>query len=227
MHHIIAVCGSAGFWTPAKSAPYEEALRQAGIEPAFASPADPLPTNFPGLLLMGGSDVNPALYGEVPHPEAGAPDDARDRLELTLIEDALRRDVPILAICRGVQILNVQHGGTLVQHLATTARHRVKSEDPGEAVHTVEVEQDTRLAAIVGEPSRLDVNSRHHQAIARAGAELRITAHDPEDGTIEAVERTDRRFVIGVQWHPENQAARDVREAKLFQEFAAAFRSAY
>jgi len=222
---VIAVCGSAGFWTPGKSAPYEAALRQAGVEPLFISPSDPPPATFSGLLLMGGSDVNPALYGEAHHPETGPSDDARDRLELALIEDAVRRDVPILAICRGAQILNVQHGGTLVQHLAATARHRVKAENPGKVIHSVEVERGSRLASIVGEPSSLDVNSRHHQAIARAGHELRITARDPEDGTIEAVERTDRRFVIGVQWHPENQANRDVRQAKLFQEFAAAARS--
>lgn len=171
---------------------------------------------------MGGSDVNPALYCEAPHPEALRPDNARDRLELTLIHDALGRDVPVLAICRGMQMLNVQHGGTLVQHLETSVRHRVKSEDPGEIVHSVEVIPGSRLAAIVGAPPQLDVNSRHHQAIATVGVGLAVSARDPEDGTIEAVERSDRRFVIGVQWHPENQAGRDRRQAALFAAFASA-----
>lgn len=224
---VIAVCRSVEFRTPAKSPPYEEALRQAGIQPIFVSPGGAVPTDFGGLLLMGGSDVNPARYGEKPHPEAGAPDDARDELECALIQDAIARDVPLFAICRGVQILNVQHGGTIAQHLETTERHRVKSGDPGLPVHAVEVARGTRLAAIVGEPLRLDVNSRHHQAIAKVGEGLWVSARDPEDGTIEAVERDDKRFVVGVQWHPEDQAGCDVRAAKLFQAFAAAIHSGH
>lgn len=225
MKQVIAVCGSTQFWNPGKSQPYEEALRQAGIQPIFVSPGGVVPIEFTGLLLMGGSDVNPGRYGEAPHPEAGAPDNTRDELECALIEDALERDVPVFAICRGVQILNVQHGGTIIQHLETAERHRVKSHDPGLAVHPVEVTPGTRLAAIVGDPSRLDVNSRHHQAIAKVGGGLRVVARDPGDGTIEAIERDDKRFVVGVQWHPEDQACRDARAARLFEAFAAAIES--
>lgn len=222
MKQAIAVCGSPGFWSPAKSQPYEEALRRAGIEPVLVSPGGAIPADFAGLLLMGGSDVNPGRYGETPHPDAGTPDDARDELECALIKDAMERDVPLFAICRGLQILNVQHGGSLVQHLDNAERHRVRPGEPGLPAHPVEVVRDARLAAIVGGPSTLNVNSRHHQAIARVGQGLLISARDPEDGTIEAVERDDKRFVIGVQWHPENQIVRDPRAAKLFHAFAAA-----
>jgi gamma-glutamyl-gamma-aminobutyrate hydrolase PuuD len=221
MKRVLAVCGSPDHWKPDNSLPYEEALRDAGIEPFLIEPGSAIPADVCGLLLMGGSDVNPVRYGEVRHSETDDPDDARDELECALIEDFLRRDLPLLAICRGVQILNVQHGGTLVQHLDSTERHRVKTTDRGLPAHKVEVMPGTKLAAITCEPLILDVNSRHHQAIAKPGNGLRISAHDPEDGTIEAVERPDKRFVVGVQWHPENQSPRDECQARLFRAFAA------
>jgi putative glutamine amidotransferase len=221
MKRVLAVCGS--HWKPDHSLPYEKALLDAGIQPVLIVPGADIPTDVAGLVLMGGTDVNPALYGETRLTETENPDDARDALECALIGDFLRRDLPLLAICRGIQILNVQHGGSLVQHLDSTARHRVKTpEDPGSPAHKVEVVPGTRLAAIAGEPLTLDVNSRHHQAIGRLGERLRVSARDPEDGTIEAVERPDRRFVIGVQWHPENQSPADERQAKLFRAFAEA-----
>lgn len=171
---------------------------------------------------MGGTDVNPTLYGEVRQSETDTSDDARDELECALIQEFLDRDLPLLAICRGIQILNVQHGGTLVQHLDSTARHRVKTADRGLPAHQVEIVPGTKLAAIAGESRSWDVNSRHHQAIGKLGGGLRVSARDPEDGMIEAVERPDKRFVIGVQWHPENQSITDARQAKLFQALAAA-----
>jgi putative glutamine amidotransferase len=220
MKRVLAVCGST--WKPEYSLPYEKALCGAGIEPVLITPGMDVPEHAAGLVLMGGSDVNPALYGETRVTETENPDDARDDLELALIGDFLQRDLPLLAICRGLQILNVQHGGSLVQHLDSTARHRVKTpENPGLPAHPVEIVPGTRLAAIAGEPLTLDVNSRHHQAIGRLGECLRVSARDPEDGTIEAVERPDKRFVIGVQWHPENMSAGDERQAKLFRSFAA------
>jgi|SRR5579863_2033976 len=220
MKRVLAVCGSR--WKPDYSLPYEKALCDAGIEPVLIRPGGERPSDVAGLVLMGGSDVNPTLYGETRVTETDNPDDARDDLEYALIGDFLRRDLPLLAICRGIQILNVQHGGTLVQHLDTTARHRVKTpENPGLAAHRVEIVPGTKLAAIAGGSLTWDVNSRHHQAIGRLGESLRVSARDPEDGTIEAVERPDKRFVLGVQWHPENQSATDERQAKLFQAFAA------
>jgi gamma-glutamyl-gamma-aminobutyrate hydrolase PuuD len=222
MKRVLAVCGSPGHWDPDYPLPYEDALRDAGVEPVLIQPGAEIPTDVSGLFLMGGTDVNPALYGEPRHPETDAPDDARDEFECALIQRFLDRDLPLLAICRGIQILNVQQGGTLVQHLDATARHRVNTSDRGLPAHRVEIVPGTKLAAIAGESSTWDVNSRHHQALARPGAALRVSARDPEDRTIEAVERPDKRFAIGVQWHPENQSPSDERQAKLFRAFAAA-----
>jgi gamma-glutamyl-gamma-aminobutyrate hydrolase PuuD len=222
MKQVLAVCGSPSHWKPDNSEPYEDALCEAGIEPVLVSPGDEIPVDISGLVLMGGSDVNPARYGEDPDSRTEDCDNARDELECALIRDALRRNLPLLAICRGIQILNVQHGGTLVQHLDTTPHHRVRTADKGLPAHKVAIVPGTRLAGIAGESLIWDVNSRHHQAIAKPGEGLIVSARDPEDGIIEAVERPDKRFVIGVQWHPENQSATDKRQAKLFQAFAAA-----
>jgi putative glutamine amidotransferase len=220
MKRVLAIGGS--HWKPEYSLPYEKALCDAGIEPVLITPGMDIPPDVAGLVLMGGSDVNPARFGETRVTETDDPDDARDDLECALIEDFLRRDLPLLAICRGLQILNVQQGGSLIQHLDSTERHRVKTpENPDLPAHQVEVVPGTKLAMIVGEPPILEVNSRHHQAIGRLGECLRVSARDPDDGTIEAVERPDKRFVVGVQWHPENMSAADERQAKLFRTFAA------
>ncbi len=221
MKRVLGVCGSD--WTPDQSAPYEQALRDAGIEPVLIQPGADVPTDVAGLLLMGGTDVNPTRFGEAPQAETDDPDDARDELECNLIQEFLGRDLPVLAICRGVQILNVEHGGTLVQHLDSTAHHQVRTpEYKGRPAHGVEIVPGTKLAAIEGAPFALSVNSRHHQAVGKLGEGLRVSARDPEDGTIEAVERPDKRFVVGVQWHPENMSAGDERQAKLFRAFAEA-----
>jgi putative glutamine amidotransferase len=223
MKQVLAVCGSPAHWRSGESEPYEEALRAAGIEAVLLSPGGPASiTGMAGLLLMGGSDVNPARYGEERHAETQEPDDARDELECALIGEAIARDLPLLAICRGIQILNVQHGGTLVQHLDSTKRHRQRRENRGLPAHRIEIIPGTRLAGIAGDARAWDVNSRHHQAIARVGDGLRVSARDAEDGTIEAVERPDKRFVVGVEWHPENMSAADERQARLFQAFAEA-----
>jgi putative glutamine amidotransferase len=223
MKRVLAICGSPEDWGPDDSRPYEEALRDAGLKPILISPGEQPPSDYSGLLLMGGSDVNPARYGEAPVAETENPDDARDDVECAIIRKALAQDLPILAICRGIQILNVQHGGTLIQHLPATEHHRVRTPDRGLPAHHVELLPGTRLATIAGESRTWDVNSRHHQAIGRLGSGLCVSGRDPFDGTIEAVERPDKRFVIGVQWHPENQIARkDGQAKKLFRAFAAA-----
>lgn len=220
MKYAVTVAGSSA--SADYPQPYFEALRAVGVG-LVAVTGKPLPKDCSGLLLMGGSDVNPALYGEARETETEESDDIRDALECALIEEVLERDLPLLAICRGLQILNVQHGGTLIQHLPSTARHRRSTEDRGTPVHQVGIVPATTLAAIEGEPLTLDVNSRHHQAIKRLGDRLHISARDSEDPTvIEAVERPDKPFVVGVQWHPENMSAADERQARLFQAFAAA-----
>lgn len=200
---------------------YEDAADAAGLEPVrrYADECACL-GDVAGLLLMGGTDVNPRLYGEEARAETDAPDDARDGLELALVGEALERDVPVLAICRGLQLLNVAHGGTLVQHLTATELHDPEAQDASLAVHDVAIEGGTRLAEIAGR-QQWAVNSRHHQAAARVGAGLRVSAR-AEDGTIEALEREDRRFVVAVQWHPEDQVRRYEEQRRLFEAFAAA-----
>jgi gamma-glutamyl-gamma-aminobutyrate hydrolase PuuD len=205
-----------------ETAPYEDALRAAGIEPLVLSPAEAEQIDgFDGLMLMGGSDVNPSRYGEAAHPMTQPPDDPRDEVESLLISEALERDAPLLAICRGLQILNVELGGSLVQHLDDSLGHRVRGGDKTRPVHGAEIVPGTRLAAIFGEPLTVAVNSRHHQAAGRVGKGLVISARS-NDGTIEGLERPDKRFVVAVQWHPENQAVSDERQARLFQAFARA-----
>jgi gamma-glutamyl-gamma-aminobutyrate hydrolase PuuD len=222
MKRVVTVSGSLA--SADYPRPYQEALRAVGIELAPVTAA-PMPAIAAGLLLMGGSDVNPARYGEARDAQAEEADNVRDELECALIEEALARDLPLLAICRGLQILNVQHGGTLIQHLPSSARHRQRTENRGMPVHQIEIVPGTVLAAITGGSLRLGVNSRHHQAIHRLGEGLLISARDSEDGTIEAVERPDKPFVVGVQWHPENMSATDPSQAHLFQAFAEALQT--
>lgn len=204
-----------------KLATYAVAARRGGVEPFGVEASGEASLNgAAGLLLMGGSDVNPELYGERPRPETDAPDDDRDRIELQLIEQAMQRDVPILAICRGLQILNVYHGGTLIQHLGSK-RHDSELENKAQPAHEVRFEHGSLLADIAG-AERWQVNSRHHQAVRRIGAGLQVSALDPEDQTIEGLERHDRKFVVAVQWHPEDQIIENEQQVKLFRRFAEA-----
>lgn len=201
---------------------YEEAIRAAGLEPvpAFAGGTVSL-DGAGGVLLMGGTDVNPKRYGVAPHPATDQPDDERDEFEWRIVDEAIERDLPVLAICRGLQLLNVYHGGTLIQHLSPAEPHDRKVEDNAAAVHEIAIEPDTRLAQIA-QTSRWAVNSRHHQAAHKIGAHLTVSARAVEDGTIEALERADKRFVLAVQWHPEDQVRRHEEQRKLFRAFAAA-----
>jgi putative glutamine amidotransferase len=203
-----------------KAQPYMDALRLAGADPV------PLLTDKPihfdgaaGLLLMGGTDVNPLRYGQQPLKETDKPDDERDEIELQAIEHAIQNDLPVLAICRGLQLLNVYHGGTLTQHLHSLHHHPpLERDDKSKPVHEVEIERGTVLASAMGLHS-VQVNSRHHQAVAAIGAGLQVSARDPQDGVIEGFERADKRFVVGVQWHPEDQVARQPEQLRLFQQF--------
>jgi len=154
-----------------------------------------------GVVFSGGADVDPSRYGAEPHPETDTPQTRRDAGELALLQAALARDVPVLAICRGFQLLNVARGGDLIQHLPEKVGHDVHKQVPGEFVeHPVEIKGGSRLASIVGESS--DVTSHHHQALGRVGDGLVETAW-AADGTLEAIEDPSRRFTVGVQWHPE------------------------
>ncbi len=161
-------------------------------------------------------------YGAEAHPETDTPQTRRDAGELALLQAALERDLPTLAICRGFQLLNIARGGDLVQHLPETVGNDDHKQIPGEfAVHPVEIKEDSRLGSIVG--GRSDVTSHHHQAPGRVGEGLVETAW-AADGTLEAFEDPDKRFAVGVQWHPE--AGEDQKLFDALVEEARAYRSA-
>jgi putative glutamine amidotransferase len=163
-----------------------------------------------GLILSGGNDVDPAAYGAETHAATGGVRPERDRAELALLEGALARDMPVLAVCRGSQLLNVARGGDLVQHLPEVVGDEKHRETPGVfSAHGVRVDPESRLGALVGE--RAPVQSHHHQGFGRVGADLREAAW-ADDGTLEAVEDPSKRFALGVLWHPE-----EGEDAALFE----------
>lgn len=191
---------------------YLTALEDAGLETVPLSPSDSDPTldGLDGLLLTGGGDLDPARYGAERHPLTKHVIGERDELELALLAEAERRNLPVLGICRGLQLLNLARGGTLHQHIEGH-----KGTD-----HAVTIEGASRAAAIFGAGDYL-VNSRHHQAVDRLGAGLAISAR-AADGTVEAVEDPTRPFVMAVQWHPEDRPA--TGDGRLFRAFAEAVR---
>jgi putative glutamine amidotransferase len=209
------------YGNPRKAPPYADAVRDAGAEPVLICAADGVRSldGFAGLMLAGGSDINPKVFGQSAETRTHPPDDARDGLELALLAEALERDLPVLAICRGLQLFNVAHpGGTLYQHIDG---HEMRTADPSLPAHTVTIEPGTTLAEIAG-ASELPVNSRHHQAVSRLGDTLVIAARAP-DGIVEAIERPGKRFALAVQWHPEDQQ-RFAPHRRLLEAFTAACR---
>src|SRR6476659_2321596 len=176
---------------PGKVKPYERALVAVGVEPVLIHPDASISIDgLDGLLLTGGIDLNPNLYHQDRHSANDEPDDARDAMEHRLLASALERDLPVLAICRGMQLFNVAHGGTLEQHVEG---HR----HPGvPEAHRIGVEPETRLAEAIGAGLH-SVNSRHHQIVDKVGGALRVSARS-EEGYPEALERNDRRFAVAV-----------------------------
>jgi gamma-glutamyl-gamma-aminobutyrate hydrolase PuuD len=165
-----------------------------------------------GLLLSGGNDLDPAGYGAEAHPETTGTKPERDRGELALLEGALARDMPVLAVCRGFQVLNVARGGDLVQHLPEQVGHEEHRAVKGEfSDHGVKVDEASRLGSVLG-PEVPTVKSHHHQGIGRVGDGLRETAW-AADGTLEAIEDPDKRFAVGVLWHPEEDEDRALFQA--------------
>lgn len=192
-----------------KRIPYRQALVAAGIEPV-----ENVTTlaGLDGLVLTGGADVDPAFYGAARHPQTGEPDHDRDSLDSALLREALDRDLPVLAICRGLQLLNAALGGTLVQHIEG---HRY----PGQQeVHSITIESQSRLKSIL-EADDYVVNSRHHQSVDQVASGLVVVARAP-DQVIEALELPGKLFVLAVQWHPEDRPTGP--DAKLFKAFRAA-----
>jgi putative glutamine amidotransferase len=184
---------------------YVRAIEAAGGRPLLVPPSEEGVEEtlgaLDGILFSGGGDLDPTLYDADPHPATSGVRTERDRAELALLEAALARDLPVLAVCRGSQVLNVARGGDLVQHLPEVVGDEKHKERLGFfSEHEVAVSSDSRLNALVG--SRGPVKSSHHQGFGRIGERLVATAW-ADDGTIEAIEDPSRRFAVGVLWHPE------------------------
>ena len=217
---------------------YASAIERSGGEAVEVPLGEPPATTArliaecQGVLLPGnGADVNPQKYGQEPVAECAPADQARENVDELLLQDAHNMGKPILAICFGAQTLNVWRGGTLVQHLTGEAvNHRQR----GVVVaHIAAVAPDSLLGVLVSDEEvterdgalLLPVNSSHHQAIATAGDGLRVSAHTPEDGVVEAIENTQDglggSFVLGVQWHPERTFDESAASRALFARFVA------
>jgi putative glutamine amidotransferase len=213
---------------------YTDAILNAGLVPVVVPPigdaaqAVRILDGVSGLVLTGGEDVDPARFGQPAHPKTGAPHADRDACELNLVREAARRGIPTLAICRGIQTLNVGLGGTLIQD--------IPDQRPGTLTHDSKVARDTRvhevgidsgsaLAAALGATS-VRANSFHHQALDRVATGVRVVGHAP-DGIIEGIESDDPRWwMLGVQWHPEDLVnTPEPWDRNLFAAFAAAVRA--
>jgi putative glutamine amidotransferase len=199
---------SWGAWQlPAALIPYDyvRAIEHAGARPLLVPPSEEGVEEtldaLDGILFSGGADLDPEVYGAEAHPETNGVRPERDSAEIALLEAALARDMPVLAVCRGVQVMNVARGGDLVQHLPDIVGSESHREVKGTfSEHPVRIEDGSKLGAVLGD--RAPVKSSHHQGLGRVGEGLREVAW-ADDGTIEGVEDPGRRFAVGVLWHPE------------------------
>lgn len=207
---------------------YTAAIESAGGTPVLLFPSaepetgpDALPDFLDGILLSGGGDIDPLLFGEEPLRQNGEISPLRDSFELTLCRAALESGLPLFGICRGMQVMNIAAGGTIYQDIpaqtGSTLKHSQQAPRP-HGTHSVLPLENSLLAALLGK-KRVAVNSFHHQAVARLGEGFSAAAHSP-DGIIEAVERENAPFVLGVQWHPEAMDAKE--QALLFSAFVRA-----
>lgn len=193
---------------------YMESVRRAGGEPIEVAAGGEAPEHIlarvDGIMLTGGGDVDPMIYGETPHATFAAAEADRDAFEIALTRAAIAANVPYLAICRGMQLLNVAMGGTLIQDIPSQVPGALEHSVPeprAHIAHEVWVSKDSQLSALLADHMEdgetCHVNSRHHQSVAKAAPGFEVTATSP-DGVIEAMEKPGAAFCIGVQWHPEN-----------------------
>jgi len=193
---------------------YMESVRRAGGEPIEVAAGGEAPAHLlarvDGVMLTGGGDVDPMLYGETPHATFQAAEAGRDAFEIALTRAAIAANVPFLAICRGMQLLNVAMGGTLIQDIPTQVPGALEHSVPeprAHVAHEVWVAKESQLSILLAEHMEdgetCHVNSRHHQSVATVAPGFVVTATSP-DGVIEAMEKPGAAFCIGVQWHPEN-----------------------
>jgi putative glutamine amidotransferase len=216
---LIGVCAaveqaSFGVWTlePAVLLPvsYAESIERAGgmpallpPDPASAQSPDELLDRIDALVLGGGADLDPGSQGVEPHPETIGTNPDRDRFEMALAMRALERGIPLLGVCRGMQVMNVAYGGTLIQHLPDSLGNDRHRPVPGSwAEHEVRIEPGSLAARMAG-VERLTVKTHHHQGIDAVAETLRATAWDTADESVEAVESADGAYALGVLWHPE------------------------
>jgi putative glutamine amidotransferase len=195
---------------------YVDAVQRAGgmavllvPDPRAEEDPDEVLDRIDGLILAGGADIDPAAYGQAPHAETNGTRPDRDRFELALASRAVERDLPLLGICRGMQLLNVARGGTLHQHLPETHGHHEHRREPGTfdgADHDVRLADGSLAARAAGETLHA-TKSHHHQGVERVGEGLKVTGWAVLDELPEAIELPDRRYVLGVQWHPEADEA--------------------
>jgi putative glutamine amidotransferase len=196
-------------------APYRRAVQAAGAEPVDLIPGTKVLPDVDGLLLPGGWDVDPSLYGENRDEKVGDTDLELDETELSMFRQARERELPVLGICRGQQVINVAMGGSLVQHLEG---HEVRALGRRHLAHTIEVDPSSELGRAAGE-HKIRVNSLHHQAIKDLAVGLQQTAHG-DDGTVEGIE-SDDGLIVAVQCHPE-ELTTDLPWARaLFERFVA------
>lgn len=205
---------------------YSKAVRHGGGAPVLipiAQSRDTLQTivsQMNGLLLSGGPDIHPKYYHEQTLPELGEVDDDLDRMELEVAKMAFQRNLPILAVCRGIQVLNVSRGGTLYQDIPTQVQdgiNHLQNVDKRIPTHTIRIEGETLLYRILGK-REIWVNGKHHQAIKDLAPGFVVSAR-AGDGIIEAMEHPSKRFVLGVQWHPEGTWEKDPNSKKIFRAF--------
>jgi len=200
------------------SAAYVKAVQKAGGIPLVLCPNEEFPDYVQGILFSGGGDVDPLLFHEEPLKENGEISPLRDAFELELCREGLKRNIPMLGVCRGMQVFSTVTGGGIFQDIYSQTQSTLKHMQNAPrfyGTHTIDVTRGSLLSALLGENS-LPVNSYHHQAVSSAGEGFRVCARS-KDGLIEAIEHTQNSFVLGVQWHPE--AMKDKEQSSIFRGF--------